>query len=66
MSKKYLVIKDNVVIATILWDGISEYTYPEPHDKLILDEWGWIGIGDWYEESEDIFYRPILRVPPQE
>jgi len=23
-----------------------------------------IGIGDWYEESEGIFYRPIGKTPP--
>jgi hypothetical protein len=67
MEKKYwLVIKDNYVIDYIVWDGITPYVYPFPHDFLKENITGPAGsacIGDWYEESEDIFYRP-LSTPP--
>jgi hypothetical protein len=33
--------------------------YPWPHDAIIEDVNECIYIGDWYEASEDIFYRPI-------
>lgn len=64
MDKRYwLVIKDNYVIDYVIWDGITPYTYPLPHDSIKEDIDGHAGIGDWYEASEDIFYRP-LSTPP--
>lgn len=61
---KYLAIKNNYVINAFLWDGVTEYTYPDPECTVIRDETEMIGIGDWYEESEGIFYRPIGKTPP--
>lgn len=57
---RYLVIKDNYVIQAIEWDGVTEYTYPFPHDTLIQDPTdGYAGIGDWYEASEHRFLRYV-------
>lgn len=56
--KKWAIIKNNYVINTILWDGITNYTYPESHDTIIEDKDEIVGIGDWYEAEEETFYRP--------
>ncbi len=62
--KNWLVIKNNYVIDHIVWDGITPYTYSFPHDFLKENIDGMAGIGDWYETSEDIFYRPLGKTPP--
>jgi hypothetical protein len=65
MEKRYwLVIKDNYVIDYVVWDGVTPYVYPFPHDLLKEDIDRIAGIGDWYEMSEDIFYRPLGKTPP--
>ena len=61
---RWLVIKNNYVIDAIVWDGISSYTYPFPHDYLKEDTQEVAGVGDWYESSEDIFYHPLGKTPP--
>lgn len=58
----FLIIKNNYVVDRIIGD--SNYVYPYPHDLVIEDTEMCINIGDWYEESEGIFYRPINGVPP--
>lgn len=57
--RKWLVIKDNYVINAFIWDGIQEYTYPDPHDLILEDVDQSVGIGMWYEESENNFYQPV-------
>jgi hypothetical protein len=54
---KYLVIKDNYVINTIIWDGVTPYTYPEPHDQLLPDVAETVGIGDYYDSTDNTFWR---------
>ena len=61
--KNWFVIKDNYVISGVIWDGVSPYTYPWPHDYMLEDIDGLGNIGDWYEASEEIFYRPT-KTPP--
>jgi len=61
---RWLVIKNNYVIDAIVWDGVTSYAYPFSHDYLKEDTQGVAGVGDWYESSEDIFYRPIGKTPP--
>jgi hypothetical protein len=63
MVRKWLIIKSNYVIDAIIWNGTDPYTYPHPYDLMIEDITYEIGIGDWYEASEGIFYRP-LKTPP--
>ena len=58
----YAIIKDNYVIARVV--GEEGYVYPRPHDIQVEDPEGYIYVGDWYEEVEDIFYRPINGTPP--
>ena len=60
---RWIVLKDNYVIDVIVWDGVTEYTYPFPHDSMYEDIQGVVNAGDWYEQSENIFYRP-LETPP--
>jgi hypothetical protein len=57
-----VIIKNNYVIDRIVAD--SDFVYPHPHDLMIEDSDTNIYIGDWYEESEGIFYRPINAIPP--
>jgi len=59
----WLVIKNNYVIAVVEWDGVTSYSYPYPHDSMMEDKNIIVNIGDWYETSEGIFYRP-LKTPP--
>lgn len=54
----YVIIKDNYVVNRIVSDSVP-VDYPFPHDKIIEDIDQCLFIGDWYEESEDFFYRPI-------
>jgi hypothetical protein len=61
--KKWLIIKDNYVINAILWDGITEYQYPDPYDEMMEDIEQNISIGSWYERSKNTFYMPI-GIPP--
>lgn len=60
---RWLVLKDNYIINNIEWDGITPYTYPFPHDFLMNGENNPASIGDWYEASENIFYRPLTPPP---
>jgi hypothetical protein len=57
-----IIVKDNYVIDRIV--ASSDFVYPNPHDLMIEDTDTNIHIGDWYEESEGIFYRPINDIPP--
>lgn len=63
-TKVVCVIKDNYVINRVVVDTDVPYTYPSPHDHIIDDTNYQFGIGDWYEEAENIFYRPIGATPP--
>lgn len=60
---QWAVVYKNYVIDFIRWDGKSEL--PENlSDKLIIEDTsGFITIGDWYEEAENLFYKP-LGTPP--
>jgi hypothetical protein len=58
---KWLAIKNNYVVNTFIWDGIIEHTYPDPECILKEDVKQNIGIGMWYEESEDVFYMPMTK-----
>lgn len=57
MNNRYAIIQNNTVVNVILFDGNVE--------ELLLDEGmiaisnDWVGIGDWWEESESRFYRAI-------
>jgi hypothetical protein len=63
MKKIWCVLKDNWVIDRVLWDGITPWEYPSPYDIIIEDTDESLAIGDWYEQVEGIFYRP-LKTPP--
>ena len=57
-----IIVKDNYVIDRIV--AGSDFVYPNPHDLMVEDTDTNIHIGDWYEESVGIFYRPINDIPP--
>jgi hypothetical protein len=60
---RWIILKNNYAINAIEWDGITEYQYPFEHDSMYEDIEGKVNIGDWYEQSENLFYRP-LETPP--
>lgn len=62
---KYIVLKCNYVIASLVMDenAALTYVYPEPHDAVVHDPEEKIGIGYWFEQSENIFYVPV-GIPP--
>lgn len=61
MNVALLIVRSNYVINRILIaeDEVAGYTYPLPHDLQIVDTNTNVHIGDWYEEAEGLFYRPI-------
>jgi hypothetical protein len=58
----FVIIKDNYVVNRILAE--EGFTYPHPHDLIVEDTDQNIHIGDWYEEAEGLFYRPVTGTPP--
>lgn len=58
----FVIVKNNYVVDRIIAD--ASFTYPHPHDVMLEDVGACIHIGDWYEEAEGIFYRPITGTPP--
>lgn len=68
MIKKYVLVKDNVIYNSILWDGDLN-TWQPPEDGTVVIQNSSAGIGDWWEEAEQRFYRPIINdeeFPPME
>ncbi len=63
--KGWIIIKNNYVIDCVAWDGVTDFTYPFPHDTMLeaTGDYAYAGRGDWYEASEDIFYRPLITPP---
>ena len=61
---RWLILKSNYVIDVILWDGITPYDYPHDYDIMVEDTIGVVTVGDWYEVSEGVFYRPINVTSP--
>lgn len=56
--KTWAVIKDDVVIDSVLWDGETEWEYPFPYDELIeITEELKIGI-DWWKDEEGNWNEP--------
>lgn len=54
----YCIIRGGYVVNRIVADAMPA-DYPHPHDLIVEDMDTCLHIGDWYEASEDIFYRPI-------
>ena len=61
---EWAIIKNNYVITKVVWDGVTEWDYPYPYDFKMEDTEGILNTGDWYEASEDMFYRPLGKLPP--
>lgn len=59
----YCIIKNNYVVSRIVADDIKYVVYPFEYDLIIEDAEGSTHIGDWYEEDEKLFYRPV-GIPP--
>jgi hypothetical protein len=60
---RWAVIKSNYVIDVVVWDGVTPWQYPGSYDLLIEENTENVGYGDWYEASEEIFYRPLTTPP---
>lgn len=64
-AKKYVMVKNNEVINAVIWNGDNASWQP-PHDVLMIQNDD-AGIGDWWEEAEQRFYRPLpVPVVPSE
>ena len=50
----YLIVKDNEVINTVLWDGVSEWTAPEGTTAVIAPE----GVGIGWTKSGSNWIAP--------
>lgn len=59
----YVILRDNYVVNRIVADAMPT-EYPHPHDLILEDVDTNIYIGDWYEEAEGLFYRPVTGTPP--
>jgi hypothetical protein len=56
--KRYAMVRDNVVYNVCLWNG-DVTTWQPPDDGTIMIANDWAGVGDWWEESEQRFYRAL-------
>jgi len=61
-----VVVRENYVIDRLIVAAadVPTFTYANAHDFVREDVNENIHLGDWYEASEDSFYRPITAVPP--
>jgi hypothetical protein len=59
MEQVWVIIKDNYVIDRILWDGVTEYSYPFQHDFMIQNDDNEVCIGDFYDTPTKSFTRTI-------
>lgn len=60
---RWAVIKSNYVIDVIIWDGVTPWQYPGDYDLLVEENTENVGMGDWYEASEGVFYHPLSSPP---
>ncbi len=56
-AKRYAIVKNNVVVNVCMWDGDIAKWQP-PADAIMIAN-DWVVPGDWWEESEQRFYRPL-------
>lgn len=61
---KYALVTDNVVTNIVLWSGNVDEWQPPVGSIAIKSDLAYIG--DWWEEAEGIFYRPIVPAPVTE
>lgn len=57
-AKRYAMILNNQVYNVSMWDGNLE-TWQPPQDGTVMVQDDWACPGDWWEESEQRFYRPL-------
>ena len=57
-TKRYAMVKNNVVYNVVLWNGDVEKWQP-PNDGTLMIANEWVGPGDWWEEAEQRFYRAL-------
>ena len=55
--KKWAVIRDDVVIDSVVWDGETDWQYPFPHDEMIELTELKIGIG-WHR-VDGVWHEPV-------
>jgi len=55
----HIVVKSGYAIAKLMLEVDTPFIYPDPYDIIVVDATDTVEVGDWYEEAEDIFYRPI-------
>lgn len=49
----------------VMWDrgNRPDWAYPRPHDAVIEELTENVGPGDFYDEVEKVFYRPLSKPP---
>ncbi len=57
MLERYAIVENNVVTNIILWDS----DHGELQTTALAMKNNSTSIGDWWEESEQRFYRPLPR-----
>jgi len=60
----YAIIKDNKVINTCVWDGVTEWQPPEGSEVVVLPEN--VGIGYEYNNGQFIAPAPVISQPVEE
>ena len=58
----YLIVKDNEVINTVLWDGESDWTAPEGTTTMVAPA----GVGIGWTKSGSNWVAPEPSTPPAE
>jgi hypothetical protein len=46
----WAVMLNGVCIAKIVWDGVTPYNYPGPHDEMIWDPDNAIAVEEYQDE----------------
>ena len=64
-QKRHAVIRAGYVISVVVWDrgNRPDWAYPRPHDAVIEELTENVGPGDFYDEAEGVFYRPLSKPP---
>jgi hypothetical protein len=57
-SKRYAIVKNNVVENVIMWDGDDD-KIALPDEELIFIQNDWVDIGDHWDVEEQRFYRAV-------
>ena len=58
----HCIIKNGYVVNVVVAEDIGVVPTGDG-ETVVTDPEGIVGIGDWYEEAEGVFYRPLSDPP---